>query len=182
MEENTFIPLAKGEVNIPLGPPKVTLPWAKIVRAHIMPLTQDKDSGVSLVNTTDFAGKPEQKIVVRFTCDSSVKDRLTGEDLLGKSFSQWLPYKNTPKSSLGQLRIAALGRESTNTDPTDLAGKMVQIIIKEDFFDGKKYDRFTYMAPDDDQTIPSFADNYPTDAESDIEMQAAIDKVFAGEK
>ena len=181
MEESTFIPLAKGEVNIPTTANiKLALPYNVLIQAHVAPLTQDRETGIGLVQTTDQDGNAVQKIVVKLVIDQEVKDRDTKESLKSKTLSKWLPYKNSEKSDLGKLRIATLGPDSVHEDPTEIAGKPLLLMVTKDTFNGKEFDKYTYLPAADGQKVPTFADNYPL--QSDEEIQEALNKVFAGEK
>jgi len=165
MEESTFIPLAPGEVTIPVSAPKVALPFNVLVKVHVAPLSNDRDTGVGLVQTTNNEGEPVQKIVVKFIIDQDVKDRETKESLSAASFSKWLPYKNSEKSDLGKLRVATLGPDSLAVDPTDIAGKPLLLMVTKDSFNGKDYDKYTYLPAADGQVVP--------------ETEASVAKAFA---
>lgn len=132
-QESTFTPFAPGAVKLPTGDAeKVKFPTGKLLKAHVEDVGED-----------DFGEGP--RIAVKFAIDSPAA-------LRGQRFTKWFSYKATPKSGFTPVALATLGEMPDVLDPSLIKNKPLQVMFSDDTYEGKAYQKATYLPPTEDQS------------------------------
>lgn len=147
-----------GEVTVSaVGGGGVDLPNGEVLDIHVESVAvEDLESG--------------PKVAVVFKVDSE------GE-YQGSDFKKWFTIASGPRAGLVRLALAVYSDKLPGDviDPKDFEGKPLKVVFSKDSFNGKEYQKATYMQPKVGQKV--VADALPTDEE--VDNVAAI---MGGEK
>lgn len=93
------------------------------------------------VQKTEFDGVAKLVLVFHITKPLAFKDQ---------TFKKFVSVTANPKSTLAAIANIALGELPDELDPTVLVGKSLKVYFTADNFEGRAYQKATYMPSDDE--------------------------------
>lgn len=138
MEEPKAVrtPVSAGDIVLDAESSKLELPNGEVYELHI-----------SEVEKIRFSGDSEDKLSVTMTIDKG--------EFKGQSFKKTFNIVGGARSGLVRLAMVIYNEKlpSLQIDPTELVDEPFRVIFSTDSFDGKTYQKATYMIPSKGQTI-----------------------------